>query len=131
MRIPVPNNRLVAFTLTGALLTAVVAGTLAVPGGGLTQAEQQADTPGTTTPDASQRVASDGPTPNQDFTPAVETRSGYEEHGEYEEHDEEYEDEDEDLFDATFGQFDIRLSAFPVSGVPALRQGDRRLQQSQ
>ena len=32
MRIPIPNNRLVALTLAGALLTTVVAGGLAFPG---------------------------------------------------------------------------------------------------
>jgi len=104
MRVPVPKNGLVAFTLAGALLTAVVAGALALPGGGLAQAGEQSDSPGTTASDASQRVAADAPTPNQDFTPAVQTQSGYEdeEHEEYEEdeeeedHDEEYEEEHED-----------------------------------
>jgi len=104
MRIPVPNNKLVAFTLAGALLTAVVAGALAMPGGGLAQAGEQGDSPGTSTSEASQQVAADAPTPNQDFTPAVQTQSGYEdeEHEEYEEdedgedHEEEHEEEDED-----------------------------------
>jgi len=104
MRIPVPNNKLVAFTLAGALLTVVVAGALAMPGGGLAQAGEQGDSPGTSTSEASQQVAADAPTPNQDFTPAVQTQSGYEdeEHEEYEEdedgedHEEEHEEEDED-----------------------------------
>jgi len=104
MRIPVPNNKLVAFTLAGALLTAVVAGGLALPGVGLGQAGEQADSPGTPTPDAQQQVAADTPTPNENFTPAVQTQSGYgdEEHEEYEEdeededHEEEHEEEDED-----------------------------------
>jgi len=101
MRIPVPDNKLVAFTLAGALLTAVVAGALALPGGGLAQAGEQGDSPGTSASDASQQVAADAPTPNQDFTPAVQTQSGYEdeEHEEYEEDDEdeeEYEEEHED-----------------------------------
>ncbi|WP_197428045.1 hypothetical protein [Halogeometricum sp. CBA1124] len=103
MRIPVPNNKLVAFTLAGALLTAVVAGGLALPGVGLGQAGEQSDSPGTSASDASQQAAADAPTPNQDFTPAVQTQSGYEdeEHEEYEEHEEdedheeEYEEEDE------------------------------------
>jgi len=104
MRVPVPNNELVAFTLVGALLTTVVAGALALSGGGLALAGEQPDSPGTTASDASQMVAADAPTPNQDFTPAVQTQSGYEdeEHGEYEEndddeeHEEEYEVEHED-----------------------------------
>ncbi|WP_245154535.1 hypothetical protein [Halorussus marinus] len=86
--IPVPDNKLVAFTLAGALLTAVVAGGLATSGGGLVQTDEQADSPGTP---ASQRVADDAPTPNQDFTPAVQTQSGYE--------DEEREDREEERED--------------------------------
>ncbi|AGN02850.1 hypothetical protein L593_14555 [Salinarchaeum sp. Harcht-Bsk1] len=99
MRVPVPKNKLVAFTLIGALLTAGVAGALALPGGGLAQAGEQPDSPGSTASEASQQAASDAPTPNQDFTPAVQTQSGYEEeeHEEYEEDDEEeYEEEHED-----------------------------------
>jgi len=97
MRIPVPNNRLVALTLAGALLTAIVAGALAVPIDGLTQSGGQVDQSGSTDSDAPRQVASDAPTPNQDFTPAVQTQSGYEgeEHEEYEER-EEYEEEDEE-----------------------------------
>ena len=94
MQVPVPTNKLVAFTLAGALLTAIVAGALAMPGGGLTQSVEQ-DPAGTTTSDASQQLASDAPTPNQDFTPAVQTQSGYEDE-EHEEHEDEYEGEDED-----------------------------------
>ncbi|WP_434531639.1 hypothetical protein ACODNH_20105 (plasmid) [Haloarcula sp. NS06] len=108
MRIPVPNNKLVAFTLAGALLTAIVAGGLAMPGVGLGQtggqSGGQSDPSGTSASDASQQVAADTPTPNQEFTPAVQTQSGYEEeeHEEYdgdeddEDHEEEYEAEDED-----------------------------------
>ena len=98
MRVPVPNNKLVAFTLAGALLTAVVAGALAIPGGGLTQVGEQGDSPGTSASDASQQVAADAPTPNQDFTPAVQTQSGYEEeeHEGYEEDDENEEHEEDD-----------------------------------
>jgi hypothetical protein len=98
MRVPVPNNKLVAFTLAGALLTAIVAGALAIPGGGLTQSGEQADPAGTTASDASQQVAGDAPTPNQDFTPAVQTQSGYEdeEHEEHEEHEDDYKEEVED-----------------------------------
>lgn len=97
MRIPVPNNKLVAFTLAGALLTAVVAGGLALPGIGLGQVGEQSDSPGPSASNASQQAASDAPTPNQDFTPAVQTQSGYEdeEHEEYEEHEDEEEYDDE------------------------------------
>jgi len=72
MRIPVSNNKLVAFTLAGALLTVVVAEALAMPGG-LAQAGEQGDSPEASTSDASQRVAADAPMPNQNFTPAVQT----------------------------------------------------------
>ncbi|MDQ2074903.1 hypothetical protein RBH20_20480 [Haloarcula sp. H-GB4] len=98
MRVPVPKNTLVAFTLVGALLTAGVAGALAIPGGGLAQVGEQDDSPGSTASDAAQQAASDAPTPNQEFTPAVQTQSGYEdeEHEEYEEDDEDEEDENED-----------------------------------
>ena len=97
VRIPVPKNKLVAFTLAGALLTTIVAGGLAIPGGGLTQAGEQADSPETSASDASQQVAADAPTPNQNFTPAVQTQSGYEdeEHEEYEDGEHEAEDEEE------------------------------------
>ncbi|MHC3382003.1 hypothetical protein [Haloarcula sp. H-GB5] len=96
MRVPVPKNKLVAFTLVGALLTAGVAGALTLPGGGLAQAGDQTDSPGSTASDVSQQVAADVPTPNQDFTPAVQTQSGYEdeEHEEYEENDDHEEEEE-------------------------------------
>ncbi|EMA23258.1 MULTISPECIES: hypothetical protein [Haloarcula] len=95
MRVPVPKNKLVAFTLVGALLTAGVAGALALPGGGLAQAGEQPNSPDTPASDDSQQVTADAPTPNQEFTPAAQTQSGYEdeEHEEYEEDDE---DEDEE-----------------------------------
>ncbi|WP_254831752.1 hypothetical protein [Haloglomus salinum] len=88
MRVPIPRNRLVAFTLAGAVLTAVVAVGLAFPALGLTD---DPDSPsvgdsGTNT------VAPDAPTPNQNFTPAVSQPSSYEE--------EEHEDEDEDEHEA-------------------------------
>jgi hypothetical protein len=87
MGVPVPKNKLVAFTLVGALLTAGIAGALALPSVGLAQVGEQTD-----------QAASDAPTPNQNFTPAVQTQSGYEEdeeHEEYEE-DEEHEEYEED-----------------------------------
>lgn len=91
MRVPVPKNKLVAFTLVGALLTAGVAGALALPGGGLAQAGEQPNSS-----DASQQVTADAPTPNQEFTPAVQTQSEYEdeEHEEYEEDDEDEDDQE-------------------------------------
>ncbi|PAU81514.1 hypothetical protein CK500_14555 [Halorubrum salipaludis] len=95
MRIPVPNNRLVAFTLAGALLTTVVAGGLAFPGIGL---GQPADSVSDDT-NGAQQVGADAPTPNQDFTPAVQTQSGYDEdrEEEYEEHEDgESEDNEEE-----------------------------------
>jgi hypothetical protein len=101
MRIPIPNNKLVAFTLVGALLTAGVAGALAFPGGGLAQSGDQTDSASATTSDAAQQVAADAPTPNQNFTPEVQAQSSYEgeeheEYEEYEEHEEGEEGEDEE-----------------------------------
>lgn len=98
MRLPVPRNRLVAVTLLGAVVTAVLAATLAAPGFGL-----GTDQPGSGT-DA---VTADAPTPNANFTPAVQSQSGgsafdeEDEHeGEFAEHEraehEEYEGEHED-----------------------------------
>lgn len=96
MNIPVPNNRLVALTLAGALLTTVVAGGLAVPGLGLASPGDTASAP-TGANASGQQVAADAPTPNQDFTPAVQTQSGYED-GEHEDEygEEEHEEGDED-----------------------------------
>lgn len=109
MRLPIPKNEIVAFTLAGALLTAVIAGGLAFPIPGVTAPGDTAGDSGTQSTDAPQSAA-DVPTPNQDFTPAVQTQTGYEgeEHEEHEddedegeheereeEHDDEYEDEDE------------------------------------
>ncbi len=98
MRLPVPNNKLVAFTLAGALLTAGVAGALAMPGGGLAQVGEQTDSSGSTASNPSQQAAADTPTPNQEFTPDVQTQSGYEgeEDEGYEEHDEDEEEHGED-----------------------------------
>lgn len=95
MRIPVPTNKLVAFTLAGALLTMVVAGGLAVPGLGLASPSDTASAATGTNGSVAQQVAADAPTPNQNFTPAVQTQSGYEE-GEHEgeEHEEDEEDEE-------------------------------------
>jgi hypothetical protein len=78
MQIPVPNNKLVAFTLAGAILTTIVAGALAIPSGGLAQGGEQVDSGGTAASNASQQVGPDAPEPNQDFTPEVQDQSGYE-----------------------------------------------------
>ncbi|CCQ32276.1 hypothetical protein HLRTI_002853 [Halorhabdus tiamatea SARL4B] len=94
MNIPIPNNRLVALTLAGALLTTVVAAALAVPGLGLAS-PGDSDTAPTGTNVSGQQVAADALTPNQDFSPAVQTQSSYED-GEHEaeEHEEDEEDEE-------------------------------------
>ena len=96
MRVPVPTNRLVAFTLAGALLTAVVAGGLAFPG---LVPGVSPDSPGDATSadtDATQRLAADAPEPNQDFTPDVQTQSSSAEHEEEEYEDEHDEEEHEE-----------------------------------
>lgn len=95
MRLPVPTNRLVAFTLAGALMTMVVAGVLAVPGG-LAETSDREATPAAADGGQAQ-FGADAPTPNQNFTPAVQTQSGYGEHEEeYEEHEEDEEHEEEE-----------------------------------
>lgn len=97
MRVPVPKNRLVALTLVGAVLTAAVAVGLALPGLG------PAESPDRSTPAGGSRdaVAADAPTPNPNFTPAVDQRApSYEEEREEYEHEdggeEEYEEHDDD-----------------------------------
>jgi hypothetical protein len=84
MRLPVPSNRLVQLTLVGALLTVVVAAGLALPAD-QTPIRDEQTTGG--------QVDANAPTPNQEFTPAVDNSGG---HDEYEEYEDEYEDEDED-----------------------------------
>lgn len=92
MQIPVPRNKLVAFTLAGALVTALVAAALAVPPGDLANPGEQTDPSGSTASGASQQIAVDAPTPNQNFTPAIQTPPNFEE----EEHEAEYEEHEED-----------------------------------
>jgi len=94
MRLPIPKNRLVAFTLVGALLTTVVAGALAFPGLGLV-ADRDSSAPSVDV-STSEQIADDAPTPNRDFTPAVRTQSS---HGEDEEHDDEADEEHDDEAD--------------------------------
>ncbi|AFO58955.1 MULTISPECIES: hypothetical protein [Natrinema] len=96
MRSPLPTNRLVSLTLAGAVVTAFVALALAAPGLGLGV--------DSLTDDENPTVASDAPTPNEDFTPAVGTQGGGEhEDDEYEEH-EEYEDEYEEYEEDEYGE---------------------------
>lgn len=98
MRVPVPKNRLVAFTLAGAVLTAVVAGGLAFPIPGVTQSGGPGDGSGDPASAETPQAVADAPTPNGEFTPAVQTRSGHEreEHEAYEEErDREEEEHDE------------------------------------
>ena len=105
MHLPVPNNKLVAFTLAGALLTAIVAGALAIPGQSLAQMGETDDAASPGGSNASAQVASDAPTPNQELTPSVRTQSGYED-DEYEAHeDEDEEDEDEDEEEGEEGEW--------------------------
>jgi len=77
MNIPVPNNRLVAFTLAGALLTTVVAAGLAFPGLGFATTGDTGNAVSDADASTSQQLAGDAPAPNQNFTPAVQTQSGY------------------------------------------------------
>ncbi|MFB6107913.1 MAG: hypothetical protein ABEJ82_03605 [Haloplanus sp.] len=96
MRVPVPTNRLVALALVGALLTTVVSvGLLSpdlFPGSNAIDAGDDAPTPGA--------PAADAPTPNANFTPAVQTASnagrGEHEDGEYEEGEHEEGEHEED-----------------------------------
>lgn len=88
IRPPVPKNKILLFTLVGAILTGAVAVGLAYPGfssagddGNTQAAEGGIDTP------------ADTPEPNENFTPEV-ADSGYEEHEEHEEHEEYHEGDD-------------------------------------
>jgi hypothetical protein len=86
MRLPLPRNRLVALTLLGAVLTALVAAGLVLAGDPVSQNDP-------VSVDRS-ALAGDSPTPNPSFTPAVSSGGQYEEEHDEEEHDEE-EHEDE------------------------------------
>ena len=90
MRIPVPTNRLVSLTLAGAVLTGAVALALAAPGLGL-GVDSLTDNENPT-------VASDAPTPNEDFTPTVQS-GGEHEDDEYEDHEEDEEDEEDEEYE--------------------------------
>ncbi|WP_181691822.1 hypothetical protein [Natronomonas sp. LN261] len=93
MRIPIPNNRLVAFTLAGGLLTVLVATGLAFPGlaPGLADSTGEATEAGV---DVTQQIPDGAPEPNQEFAPAVQTQSGYDEHEEDEYEEDEYEEDE-------------------------------------
>lgn len=102
MRVPVPTNKLVAFTLVGAVLTGAVAVGLAFPGLGVDSGSDvvSSDDPG------SGGVAADAPTPNPDFTPAVAGASGSgDEHREYADDDHDG-DDDEHADDGHDGEHD-------------------------
>jgi hypothetical protein len=75
VRIPIPNNRLVALALVGAVLTAIVAGGLAFPIPGVTESGDTGDAPGAAASTAPPPSAADAPTPNPEFTPAVQEQS--------------------------------------------------------
>ncbi|MFB6092965.1 MAG: hypothetical protein ABEK02_08155 [Haloquadratum sp.] len=84
MRVPVPTNKIVLFTLAGALLTAAVAGGLAYPSAldgtlpaevtesGLAQIGTEQDRSASATQEAA--TPQTPPKPNENFTPAVQTR---------------------------------------------------------
>jgi hypothetical protein len=92
MRVPVPTNKLVAFTLIGAVLTGAIAVGLAFPDLGLDRGSDVVSSDET----SAGVVAADVPTPNPDFTPAVaQANGGGEEHREYEEYEDD-EDESDD-----------------------------------
>lgn len=97
MRIPIPKNRIVAFTLAGALLTTIVAGGLAFPAFGFIDGQDG----GASAPDGtpSQQVAADAPTPNQNFTPAVQKEYGEYDDEEHDHDEEEHEEHDDEEYD--------------------------------
>ncbi|WP_148414230.1 hypothetical protein [Haloferax sp. KTX1] len=93
MRIPLQKHTLVALALVGALLTTVVAAGLVSP-----TLLLGTDTQTPAAGDHAAAQSSDAPTPNPDFTPAVQSNGdgdGDEEHEEYG-GDEEHEDRDDE-----------------------------------
>ena len=90
VRLPVPKNKLLLFTLVGAVLTGAVAVGLAYPGA---VSGDDATTPSTATQDGANSV--DAPAPNESFTPQVANQGyGGEHEEEYEE--DEYEEDEHD-----------------------------------
>jgi hypothetical protein len=90
VRLPVPKNRLVLFTLVGAVLTGAVAVGLAYPGA----VSGDETTTATTPQDGADSV--DAPAPNESFTPQVsDTGYGEEYENEYEGYEEDEHEEDE------------------------------------
>lgn len=80
MRNPLPKNRLVLLTLAGATLTAAVAVGLAAPAFGIGVSGEDVTNAG---PSSSGTAGGAAPTPNDSFTPAVQTQN-YSEHEEHE-----------------------------------------------
>ena len=83
MRIPVPTNKIVIFTLVGALLTTLAAGGLAAPSalngalpGGIAESSllTQGGSENAGSSAAQPTAAPQTPEPKENFTPAVETR---------------------------------------------------------
>ena len=74
MRLPIPKNKLVAFTLAGALLTAVIGGGVALPSPGVSGGDTRDDagTPSTGAPPAAARV----PTPDPGYAPRAARAAG-------------------------------------------------------
>jgi len=94
MRIPVPRNRLVALTVLGMVLTGGLGLALAspslLPGDDGPPAQPNA---------SSASLGADAPTPNPDFTPAVQSQpAGGDDHEEYEDHEYGEEEHEEDEY---------------------------------
>lgn len=91
MRSPIPKNRLVSLTLVGALLVAAVSMSLAFPGVLPGQTDNNGEKVGS--------LPSDAPTPNPNFTPAVQQSSG-EDHEEHEGYEDEHEEGEHEEYDS-------------------------------
>lgn len=90
-RLPVPKNKILLFTLAGALLTSAVAVGLAYP----ELAGSTATETGPSSASGSETLdAADVPEPNRSFTPQVANRR-YGEEEEHELYEERYEEDDE------------------------------------
>lgn len=97
MRSPIPKNKILLFTLMGAVLTGLIAVGLAYPDLATSSiGDGDGDEP--TAEDRGVETVADTPEPNQNFTPQVSNR-GYEEHEEYEEYYEEDHEEDNDEYE--------------------------------
>lgn len=90
MKLPLPKNTIVKLTLVGVLLTSLLSVGLAT--------QFPTDSP----EQASTTIEADAPSPNEDFTPAVQDddHEEYDEHEEYEDgHGDEYEDDHDDEYE--------------------------------